>query len=94
MISQANIQTNKSAFGNHSAPISGVATSREKYVATTEYGIGNKVIIWDSQFHTPIAQGNHDHLVNQCEFSPNGQLLVSARVIELVGFGRCQICVS
>jgi len=78
MISQANIQTNKSAFGNHSAPISGVATSREKYVATTEYGIGNKVIIWDSQFHTPIAQGNHDHLVNQCEFSPNGQLLVSA----------------
>ncbi|WP_254564238.1 WD40 repeat domain-containing protein [Oscillatoria sp. HE19RPO] len=60
----------------HYAPISGVATLREDFIATAGYD--NQVILWNAQSGIPLTRVNHDHLVNQCEFSPDGRLLVSA----------------
>ena len=59
----------------HSGPISGVAASRD-HIATAGYD--NAVVLWSATSHTPINRVCHDHLANQCEFSPNGQYLVSA----------------
>lgn len=59
----------------HFAPISGVATFKDQYVATAGYD--NQIILWDSKKHTAITAGRHDHLANQCEFSPCGRYLVS-----------------
>ena len=59
----------------HSGPISCVAT-HGAYVATAGYD--NRVILWDAATHIALAQGMHDHLVNHCAFSTDGQWLVSA----------------
>ncbi len=60
----------------HQAPISGVATYADQYVATAGYD--NRVIIWDAKQQQALACGFHDHLANQCQFSPCGQYLVSS----------------
>lgn len=59
----------------HIAPISGVA-AYGNFVATAGYD--NKVILWDRSLRRALSLGNHDHLANQCEFSPDGKLLISA----------------
>lgn len=62
----------------HSAPISGIATLDNKLVATCGYD--NKVILWDVLDGNPSALGKatHDHLVNACDFSSDGKMLVTA----------------
>lgn len=62
----------------HTAPISGVATLDGKLVATCGYD--NKVILWDVIAKTPNALSvvQHDHLVNACDFSTDGKMLVTA----------------
>lgn len=59
----------------HLAPISGVATYKN-YIATTGYD--NQVILWDAKTGLSLARATHDHLANQCSFSHDGTLLVSA----------------
>jgi WD40 repeat protein len=60
----------------HAAPISGIATSNGRYVATAGYD--NQVILWDAQRGRAVARALHDHLANQCAFSPDGRLLASS----------------
>lgn len=60
----------------HAAPISGIATFKEKYVATAGYD--NQVILWDAVSGCSLARGLHDHLANQCTFSPDGTYLASS----------------
>ncbi|TRX75747.1 WD40 repeat domain-containing protein [Pseudomonas mangiferae] len=60
----------------HFAPISGIASFQERYIATAGYD--NQVILWDARTKQAIHRVFHDHLANQCAFSPDGQLLVSA----------------
>ncbi|MDZ7711904.1 MAG: WD40 repeat domain-containing protein [Rhodovibrio sp.] len=60
----------------HVAPISGVACSGGRLVATAGYD--NQLILWDAASHAPVARGHHDHLANQCTFSPDGRFLASA----------------
>lgn len=60
----------------HSSPISGIATYKDKYIATVGYD--NKVILWNAKNHKAIGKGMHDHLANQCQFSPDGNYLVSS----------------
>lgn len=60
----------------HVGPISGVASFEGRYVATAGYD--NQVILWDAGAGRAIARGYHDHLVNQCDFDPRGEYLVSA----------------
>lgn len=59
----------------HYGPISGVATHKN-YIATAGYD--NQLILWDGADGLPISRGNHDHLVNQVSFSPDGTLVASA----------------
>ena len=59
----------------HAGPISSVA-SNGSLVATAGYD--NRVILWDAASGVALAQGRHDHLVNHCEFSHDGQFLVTA----------------
>lgn len=59
----------------HSGPISGVAVFGN-YVATAGYD--NKVMLWDGRNKSALSRVSHDHLANYCDFSPNGQYLVSA----------------
>lgn len=59
----------------HIGPISGIATS-SKYIATTGYD--NQVILWEAASKTALARSLHDHLANQCAFSPDERYLVSA----------------
>ena len=59
----------------HHAPISGVATYKN-LVATTGYD--NQVILWDAMNRRALARSLHDHLANQCSFSHDGTMLVSA----------------
>lgn len=61
---------------HHVGPISGLAAFSDKFVATAGYD--NRLILWCAQTHSALACGQHDHLVNQCQFSPDGSLLVSA----------------
>ena len=58
----------------HYSPISGIACGPSGYIATAGYD--NRVILW--QYRKPVARAFHDHLVNQCSFSHDGQLLVTA----------------
>ncbi|MCX4474627.1 WD40 repeat domain-containing protein [Micromonospora sp. NBC_01655] len=60
----------------HIAPISGVACWKDEYVATAGYD--NQLIVWDAATHLPVARSFHDHLANQCTFSPCGRFLASA----------------
>ncbi|MCX7193571.1 MAG: WD40 repeat domain-containing protein [Proteobacteria bacterium] len=59
----------------HVGPISGVATHKN-FIATTGYD--NQVILWDAQSGRALSRGLHDHLANQCSFSHDGTMLVSA----------------
>jgi toxoflavin biosynthesis protein ToxC len=59
----------------HVGPISGVAIYKN-YIATTGYD--NQVILWDAKSRRALARAQHDHLANQCSFSHDGTLLVSA----------------
>jgi len=60
----------------HVGPISGIAASSRGYIATAGYD--NKVVLWSSCDDTPIARVWHDHLANQCSFSPDGMFLATA----------------
>ena len=60
----------------HKAPISSVAVSSSGYIASAGYD--NQVVLWRDLDRNSLSRGWHDHLVNQCEFSPNGDLLVTA----------------
>jgi WD40 repeat protein len=60
----------------HASPISGIAAYRDKYVATAGYD--NQVILWDQSTERPLNRVLHDHLANQCAFSPDGSLLVTS----------------
>src|SRR5690349_1006557 len=64
------------AMIEHRSPISGVACFRNKYVATAGYD--GQVILWDAQTRSAIARARHDHLANQCSFSPCGTMLVTS----------------
>ena len=59
----------------HLGPIAGVA-AQDRWVATAGYD--NRLILWDAATRAPLARANHDHLVNACAFSHDGQWLVSA----------------
>lgn len=59
----------------HVGPISGVAVYKN-FVATTGYD--NQVILWDARTKRALARSLHDHLANQCSFSHDGTMLVSA----------------
>lgn len=60
----------------HSGPISGIAAFRDRYLATAGYD--NQVILWDQGTGRPIGRVLHDHLANQCAFSPDGTRLVTS----------------
>ncbi len=60
----------------HTGPISGISTWAETFVATAGYD--NLVILWDARSGRALQRACHDHLANQCSFSPDGRLLVSA----------------
>ena len=59
----------------HRGPISGIA-AKGSYIATAGYD--NQLILWESETRRALARGQHDHLINQCEFSSDGRFLVSA----------------
>lgn len=61
---------------SHHAPISGIAAFSGQYVATAGYD--NQVILWDAARQVSLSRSLHDHLANQCEFSPDGTLLASS----------------
>ncbi|MFI1801729.1 WD40 repeat domain-containing protein [Streptomyces sp. NPDC020379] len=60
----------------HRGPISGIAAWESSYVATAGYD--NQVICWDQRTGTALARSFHDHLANQCAFSPDGRHLVTS----------------
>jgi len=60
----------------HRSPISGVDALGDRFVATAGYD--NQVILWDAGTKDTVARVFHDHLVNQCRFSADGRLLVTA----------------
>ena len=60
----------------HVGPISGIATHGDRYVATAGYD--NQVLLWDGPTKVPVHRVFHDHLANQCTFSPDGRLLATA----------------
>lgn len=60
----------------HHSPISGIAAWGDQFVATAGYD--NQVILWDTATREPIARGWHDHLANQCSFSPDGRHLITS----------------
>lgn len=60
----------------HKSPISGVDAIGNRYIATAGYD--NQVILWDAKTKRSLARSCHDHLANQCRFSPCGTYLVSA----------------
>lgn len=60
----------------HRGPISGIAAWQAEYVATAGYD--NQVICWDQGTGRALARANHDHLANQCVFSPDGRYLLTS----------------
>lgn len=65
---------------HHIGPIAGLAAHGD-FVATAGYD--NRLILWDGASQTSsgpiaLARVTHDHLVNACDFSHDGRLLVSA----------------
>ncbi|WP_411756358.1 WD40 repeat domain-containing protein [Sinorhizobium meliloti] len=56
------------------------------------------MILWDASSREPLARGLHDHLVNQCAFSPCGRYLVSAssdytaRIWRIPDMTLCALC--
>ena len=80
----------------HTGPIAAVA-SFDHYIATAGYD--NKIILWDQSNKQALAVAHHDHLVNHCSFSNDGNFLVSAssdftaRIWELPSL-RLKTCLS
>lgn len=60
----------------HRGPISGIAAWQDAYVATAGYD--NQVICWDQRSGQALARSFHDHLANQCSFSPDGRYLLTS----------------
>ncbi|PRY38904.1 WD40 repeat domain-containing protein [Umezawaea tangerina] len=60
----------------HHGPISGIAAYADRYVATAGYD--NQVVLWDQATGRALSRSMHDHLVNQCAFSPDGRYLVTS----------------
>ncbi|MEU4230114.1 WD40 repeat domain-containing protein [Nonomuraea sp. NPDC026600] len=60
----------------HTAPISGIAAFQDQMIATAGYD--NQIVLWELPQRTPISRAFHDHLVNQCSFSPDGTRLVTS----------------
>ncbi|MGW3950625.1 WD40 repeat domain-containing protein [Streptomyces sp. NPDC004752] len=60
----------------HRGPISGIAAWQDRYVATAGYD--NQVICWDQKTGESISRSSHDHLANQCTFSPDGRFLLTS----------------
>ena len=60
----------------HNAPISGIASYKDKYISTAGYD--NQVILWDAKTKTALNRGLHDHLANQCRFSKSGEYLITS----------------
>ena len=60
----------------HCAPISGIAAFDDRFVATAGYD--NQVILWDQPSRRSIGRVVHDHLANQCAFSPDGSRLLTS----------------
>jgi len=60
----------------HLSPISGISAFKEKWVATAGYD--NQVILWDAHQKKSVGRIWHDHLANQCAFSPCGLFLATA----------------
>jgi len=60
----------------HRSPVSGIASFGARHVATAGYD--NQIILWDAASKRAVARAYHDHLANQCRFSPSGASLVSA----------------
>nr|WP_042186608.1 WD40 repeat domain-containing protein [Kibdelosporangium sp. MJ126-NF4]CEL17404.1 High-affnity carbon uptake protein Hat/HatR [Kibdelosporangium sp. MJ126-NF4]CTQ91368.1 High-affnity carbon uptake protein Hat/HatR [Kibdelosporangium sp. MJ126-NF4] len=60
----------------HSGPISGIAAHSDRYVATAGYD--NQVILWNQASGEALGRSLHDHLANNCVFSPDGRYLVSS----------------
>jgi WD40 repeat protein len=60
----------------HRSPISGIDWDGGAHVATAGYD--SRLILWDADQRTPLHVARHDHLVNQCRFSPDRRLIVSA----------------
>jgi len=59
----------------HTGPIAAVAASGA-YIATAGYD--NRLILWNARNREPLARSLHDHLVNHCAFSSDGQFIASA----------------
>lgn len=59
----------------HTAPVSGVATIGNQWVLTAGYD--NRVILWDAKTKSPVNRVFHDHLANQCSFSPCGKFIAT-----------------
>lgn len=60
----------------HMGPISGIAAFSSQLVATAGYD--NQLVLWRADTKQSLGRAVHDHLVNQCTFSPSGDLLLSA----------------
>jgi WD40 repeat protein len=60
----------------HVGPISGISSFAQKYVATAGYD--NQILLWNLVTKRAVARAYHDHLVNFCTFSPQGNLLATA----------------
>lgn len=60
----------------HIGPISGIACHPSGRVVTAGYD--NQVILWNAANHKAEARGVHDHLANQCAFTPDGKHVVSS----------------
>jgi WD40 repeat protein len=60
----------------HLGPISGLSTFKNKWIATAGYD--NQIILWDAKKQTALTCAFHDHLANQCQFSPSGDYLISS----------------
>ena len=59
----------------HTSPISGI-DAHGHWVATAGYD--NRVILWDVETRTAVTEAHHDHLANQCRFSPSGRILATS----------------
>ncbi|MEO3857939.1 WD40 repeat domain-containing protein [Acrocarpospora sp. B8E8] len=60
----------------HAGPISGISAYGDDFIATAGYD--NRVILWNQKTGVAMSRVIHDHLANQCTFSPDGRLLVSS----------------
>ena len=59
----------------HQGPIAGIAAAGP-FVATAGYD--NQLILWDAATRRPVARSLHDHLINNCAFSGDGAMIVTA----------------